>query len=67
MNKICSSSTLDSEMVCENIEDNGKRSSSTFKVKCRKSEKVLEVLKEKLNEILQSSLSEPTPTPKSLR
>jgi hypothetical protein len=31
---VCSSSTSDSDMDCENIEDSGKRSVSTFKVKC---------------------------------
>jgi hypothetical protein len=31
---VCSSSTPDSDMDCENIEDSGKRSSSTFKVMC---------------------------------
>jgi hypothetical protein len=31
---VCSSSITDSDMDCKNIEDSGKRSSSTFKVKC---------------------------------
>jgi hypothetical protein len=31
---VCSSSTPDSNMDCENKEDCGKRSSSIFKVKC---------------------------------
>jgi hypothetical protein len=31
---VCSSSPSDSDMDCENIEDSGRRLSSTFKVKC---------------------------------
>jgi hypothetical protein len=51
---VCSSSTPDSDLDCENIEDNGKRSSSKFRVKCNLN------CPEKVKKL---SPSEPTPTP----